>query len=833
MADNLNNQHLHEQSQCGCCGSRLCSSQVSRRGFLVGMGAAAGGLTLSALSAKAATSGDPVRFDTTRKSLRVQPVDWVNPQIDTHDSRWFYFSSASRPFGMVNLSPDTNVQSSWHSGYVYDSPTVRCFSHIHAWQLSGIPVMPTVGEFKGHLGMDVYKSAFSHDDEIVKPGYHKVVLKDYAITAELTSTTRVGFHKYTFPQSDQSYILFDTGAYLAHGPIRSSMVMRVSDTEVAGYSVTTALRTGPKGNERHRLLRPKDATVYFVAVFNKPFKKFGCWKDKNLIEEKVNSMSGKNVGGYVQFATSANEVIKMKVGISYTSIEQARLNLKTELPHWNFDKVKNASIDEWNDWLGRIEVEGGSDRQKVKFYTDLWHALLGRRTMSDVDGRYCDNTGSQSVTRQVQLDDKGKPLYPHLNFDALWGTHWSCNVLWSLSYPKITDALCNTMLNMYRDGGLIPRGPSGGNYSFVMIGDPATSFFACAYNKGIRNYDAEKAYEGLRKNAFVGGIRDHAGYEHSKIAFGGGMDYYIKNGYVPADIDVRAGHQDGAAMTLEYAYQDWCLAQFAKALGKEEDYKQFMSRAKNYQKLWDPSLNLMRPRTKDGNWLEGTNLLNSDDFCEGNSAQYTNFVPHDIEGLNQLFGSRENYSDFLNGLFSKSEEKRFLRSFVSYSNQPSTGMAHVFNYTGAPWLTQKWVRLVKEKTFGDITPYGGYNGDEDQGQMGAIGVLMAIGLFEMRGGAGIEPIYEITSPVFDKVTIHLDPDYYSGKPFVVQTRNNSKDNMYIQSAKLNGKEWNKCWFYHKDLAQGGTLELEMGPKPNKSWGSAVKEAPPSMTKPGG
>jgi len=318
-----------------------------------------------------------------------RPVDWVDPLIDTHNSRWFFFSSASRPFGMVNLSPDTKtygLRSSWRNGYNYNTTKVRCFSHVHAWQLAGIPVMPTTGEFKGHLGMDVYQSSFSHDDEIVKPGYHRIVLKDYNIQAELTSTTRVGFHKYTFPKNDKSYILFDTGAYLAHGPITSSEVRKVSDTEVVGYSVTTALRTGPDGTAKNALLRPKEVTVYFAAVFSKPFKEFGAWKDKQLIDGKTTSVSGKDAGGYVRFATSGDEVILMKVGISYTSIEQARLNLQTELSHWDFEKVKKESINEWNDWLGRIEVQGGSDKQKVKFYTDLWHALLGRRTLSDVDG---------------------------------------------------------------------------------------------------------------------------------------------------------------------------------------------------------------------------------------------------------------------------------------------------------------------------------------------------------------------------------------------------------------------------------------------------------------
>jgi putative alpha-1,2-mannosidase len=784
-----------------------------------------------------------------------RPVDWVDPLIDTHDSRWFYFSSASRPFGMVNLSPDTKtygLRSSWRNGYNYNTTKVRCFSHVHAWQLAGIPVMPTTGDFKGHLGMDIYQSSFSHDDEIVKPGYHSLVLEDYSIRAELTSTTRVGFHKYTFPKSDKSHIIFDVGAYLAHGPVKSSEVRKISDTEVVGYSITTAHRNGPDEDAKNNLLRPKDVPVYFVAVFNKPFKKFGGWKDKKLLSDNIASVSGKNAGGYVQFATSDNEVILLKVGISYTSIEQARLNLQTELPHWDFEKVKNESLNEWNDWLGRIEVQGGSDLQKVKFYTDLWHALLGRRTLSDVDGKYCDLTGAKPVVRQVELDKDGKPLYPHLNFDALWGTQWSLNILWSMAYPNVMDWFCNSMLDMYRNGGLIPRGPSGGNYTYVMIGDPATSFFASAYNKGIRNYDVELAYEGLRKNAFPGGIRDYAGYEHdgpasgernlSNIsnttlsyehnipASGGGIGHYVAHGYVPEDLNVRSNHEDGASMTLEYAYQDWCLAQYAKALGKGDDYKLFMKRALNYKSLWNPTLKLTHPRSKDGKWMEGYGLFTGDDFCEGTSLQYSYFVPHDITGLYQLMGSREKFTENLNQLFENSEYRNFVdHNFINYSNQPSTGLAHMFNHSGAPWLSQKWVRMVKDKTFGGTTPFSGYPGDEDQGQMGALGALMSMGLFELRGGAATEPVYEITSPIFDKVTIHLDSDYYPGKKFVIETRNNSSENMYIQSAKLNGKSLNKCWFTHEEFMQGGKLELDLGAEPNKNWGSAIEDAPPSMT----
>ncbi len=753
-------------------------------------------------------------------------VDLVNPFVDSHRSRWFFFSSACRPFGMVSLSPDTDTEHSWGSGYLYDSKQIRCFSHVHNWQMSGVAVMPTVGEFKGHLGMNAYQSAFTHDGEIAKPGYHKVKLTDYDITAELTSTMRVGFHCYTFPKSDASYILFDTGAFLAHGSTAYSEVWKVSDKEIAGWEMME--RTGR---------RPKDTPVYFYAQLSKPMDKVVSWRE-GRIESNSNPerISGKNAGMAVRFKTEKDEKVMLKVAISYVSVEQARKNMLAELSGWDFEQVKQFSFSEWNDWLGKIEVEGGSREQQIKLYTDLWHALLGRHVVSDADGHYMDMTADFPRIRQIPLGDEGKPLYNHHNFDAWWGSHWSLDILWSMAYPEVMDDFCNTMIDMYRNGGLIPRGPSGGNYTYVMIGDPAASFFASAYNKGIRNYNAELAYEGLRKNAFVGGIRDHAGYEHGKTAHSGGMKYYEERGYVPdGRKDVEGMHTTGASMTLEYAYQDWCLAQMAKTMGKLQDYEFFMKRSKNYRNLWNPESGYMQPRGEDGNWLpcfDPLELTEKGGFCESNSAIYSHYVPHDMAGLIELYGGAGQYIKRLNANFEKSEPYGFFRSnktkegnWTDYGNQPGTGMAHLFSYAGAPWLTQKWVRKVKA-AYSDVTPYGGYRDDEDQGQMGALGVLMAIGLFEVDGGCAEKPFYEITSPLFDKVTIHLDNRYYSGKTFQIITKGNSTDNMYIQNASLNGKKWNKCWFYHEDFIKGGTLELKLGAKPNKKWG--VEELPPSF-----
>ena len=751
------------------------------------------------------------------------PVDYVNPLIDTHKSRWFFFSSACRPFGLVNLSPDTSMGDDWLRGYLYGDTNILCFSHVHCWQLYGVPVMPVTGELQSQNGLAAAASPFSHADEVVHPGYHKVYLERYGITAEITSTPRVGFHRYTFPANAESRIVFDTGATLMAG-MDDSALRQTGPAEVAGYSVMAKTAR-----------RPKPFTVYFVAQFSKPIAVFGGWEDGKLLAAPVKQVGGRKAGGYVQFATQAGERILVKVALSYVSEENARKNLVAELPGWDFDGTVRDSYADWNRWLGRIEVEGGTEAQHVKFYTDLWHVLLGRRMVSDVDGSYCDMTGPHPVTRQVPLDATGRPRFPHYNFDALWGSQWSLNILWSLAYPEVMDGFCNTMVDMYRDGGLIPRGPSGGNYTYVMIGDPATPFFAAAYNQGIRHYDVEKAYEGLRKNALPGGIRDHAGYEFATPAQGGGMQSYVGRGYVPENIEGRGMHKDGASMTLEYAYEDWCLAQFAQALGKTDDASWLLARSFNYTNLWDASLQLMHPRNPDGSWIEPfaatgrPGEFTAKGFTEASAAIYTHFVPQDMAGLIRLFGGGEKYCAALNRQFEMAAPTRFVSphgqhagAWVDYDNEPSTAMAHLFNFAGQPWLAQKWVREVQLVAYGDTTPNGGYCGDEDQGQLGAVSALMAMGLFDVQGGAAVEPTYQVTSPVFDRVTLHLNRDYFPGQDFIITTHNNSAANVYIQSAKLNGQPLNRFWFPHRDLVAGGTLDLELGPQPSR-W--AADSAP--------
>jgi len=761
-------------------------------------------------------------------------VDLVNPFVDTHKSRWFFFASAGRPFGMVKLSPDTQMYGTWNSGYLYDEKFIRAFSHIHDWQIAGVPVMPATGAMHGHEGFEATKSAFSHDKEVAKPGYHKVVLEDYGITVELTSTKRVGFHRYHFPATGRAHIYFDVGAQIAHGPISDSSLRRVSDRELAGSAVMAPTNR-----------RKKPLTVYFVVQLDKPFERFGGWRPvagqegkekplREVIAGTVTGVKGAEAGGYVSFRFAKPETLLMKVAISYVSEEQARLNMAAELTHWDFDRVMNESFAEWNDYLGRIDVQGGTREQQVKLYTDLWHSLLGRGAFSDANGKYIDNTGPAPRTRQVPLDTSGKPVRDTYNSDAFWGSHWTLNVLWPLAWPKAMNDQAASLIDYYANGGMIARGPSGGNYTFVMIGDQAVPLIAAAYFKGIRDFDLKAAYDGSRKNAFPGGIRDHAGYEAGSNAEGGGMKYYVERGYVPVGAFGSGGHREGAAQTMEYAYQDSALANLARAMGRAEDAKVFAARSENWRKLFDPASGYIRPRNMNGSWYEPFTPtcegFNCRGFVESNSAIYTYFVPHNLRGLIDALGGNEKFVAKLQKQFEMAAPARFItphgkhgENWVDYENQPACHMAHLFSHAGAPYLTQYWVRRVKREVFGDITPHGGYNGDEDQGQMGALGVLMAIGLFDSTGGIGPNPRYEITSPIFDRVEIRLDPRNAKGKRFVIRTVNNSPSNDYIQAARLNGKPLaERFWITHAEFAAGGELELTLGPKSNKLWGVPAK-----------
>ncbi|WP_299666656.1 GH92 family glycosyl hydrolase [uncultured Polaribacter sp.] len=735
-----------------------------------------------------------------KKEQAINVVDKVYPLLDTENSRWFFFSSASRPFGMVNLSPDTQIGGAWGSGYRYKTDTIKGFSHIHAWQMSGVSVMPvTISESNKKTVYKDFYSKFSHDTEKVAPGYHYVELDRYQIKSELTSTKRTGFHQYTFPKNKQASILFNLNTML--GPCENSdgMLEKNSNNALSGKVVMKPTRR-----------RPKPLTVYFKVKVNNAIKSV----------EKDNL-----TGNYLVNLETPKEKVLMKVGISYTSVENAHNNIQEELPHWDFDDIVKQSKTEWNGLLSRIYVEGGTETDQRRFYTDLWHALQGRRIISDANGAYPDHTGDQFRIGKLPLDENGKPKFNHYNSDSFWGAQWTLNTLWGLVYPEIMEEFVHSLMQYYKDGGLIPRGPSGGNYTYVMTGASSTPFMVSAIQKGIIKDNLEGIYQALKKNHMPGGIMDKAGYEHT-TNFGGGLKYYITNGFVPYPIpEGKFGlHQDGVSLTMEYAYQDWTLAQLAKKLGYKEDYNYFLNRSKNYQHVFDASVGWMRPKNVNSQWYSDFDPYQVEHgFIESNGAQSTWFVPQDIKGLAALIGGNEKAVEKLNTQFEEAMALNFTagnshaqelhpeykRIPINYGNQPSIQTAFVFNKLNRYDLTQYWSRKVVENAFSGLSPATGYNGDEDQGLMGSLSVLMKIGLFQLNGGTEENPAYQIGSPIFDKISISLHPDYYSDTSFTIKTIQNSPANIYVEKATLNNQPVENFRIFHSDITNGGELVLTM------------------------
>ena len=746
-------------------------------------------------------------LDTVVRKEHHNLVDKVFPLLDTENSRWFYFSSASRPFGMVNLSPDTEIAGAWGSGYQYKIDTIKGFSHIHAWQISGLSVMPVVlsKENKKNIYKDFY-SKFSHEKELIKPGYHYLELDRYNIKASLTSTTRVGLHKYEFPKNESGAILFNLNTPL--GPCKNidGKLQKISDHELSGTFIATPTRR-----------RPKLLTIYF----------------KIHLDTKVESVElDEETGNYLIKLEKTDKPVLMKAGISYTSIENASTNIEEELPKWDFDKTVNESKTAWERLLGRVIVEGGTEKGQRRFYTDLWHALQGRRIISDVNGAYPDNTGEIFRVGQLPMDDSGKPKFNHYNSDSFWGAQWTINTLWGLVYPEIKKEFVQSLLQYQKDGGLVPRGPSGGNYTNVMTGASSTPFIVSAIQEGLITEDLESIYQVLKKNHMPGGIMAKAGYEH-KTFIGGGLEHYIENGYVPYPIpEGNFGiHQDGASQTLEYAYQDWTLAQLAKKIGHTDDYNYFLERSKNYKNIFDETQGWIRPKNIDGDWYEDFDPYEVEHgFIESNGAQSTWFVQHDLKGLATLMGGDDKAVQKLNNQFETAQKLNFtagnshaLESHPEYSripinfgNQPSIQTSHIFNHIGRPDLAQYWTRNVVEKTFSGLSPSTGFNGDEDQGLMGSLAVLMKIGLFQMNGGTEDNPEYQVTSPVFDKISIKLNKDYYPGEMFEIQTVNNSPENVYVNKMQFNGKSLKVNAIKQSDIIKGGVLLLNMEPNSVKN-----------------
>ncbi len=709
---------------------------------------------------------------------------YVDPFIGTGEHGHTY-PGTTMPFGMVQLSPDTRGPN-WDgsSGYHYSDKTIMGFSHTH---LSGtgspefcdVLLMPTVGNVQMVVGDEKnsstgYRSKFSHANEEASAGYYKVLLDDYNITAELTVTERTGFHKYTFPKSENSNIIID----LKHREkIIESNIQIVNDSVITGLTRSTGWAA--------------DQHIYFYAKFSKPFRKYGIAVNDKLVN-KITEAEGKNIKAYVTFNTNKDEQILVKVGISAVSVEGARKNLETENSGWNFSEIKSRAKEVWNKHLSKIEVEGGSEKQRTIFYTSMYHSALAPNLFMDVDGSF------RGVDKKVH---KAKDFTNYTVY-SLWDVFRTQLPLYTILSPSKMNDWIKTAIEMYRISGRLPRWEIQGHLSGNMIGNHSLPLILDAYTKGICDYDIELAYEGMKKQ-----MED--------------IPYYNNLGFIPADIERTGG---SVALVMEYAYNDWCLAEMAKILGKDEDYLLYQQRAQFYKNMFDSSTRFMRPKNRDYSWVKPFDPAEpSGHYVEGNAFQYSAFVPQDVNGLINLMGGDKKFVAWLDTLFTHQSE--FDRNVVdaggligqyAHGNEPSHQIAYMYNYAGAAPKTQKFVREILNTLYDD-TPEG-LSGNEDCGQISGWYIMSAMGFYPVLPG---DPMYVIGTPIFDKVTINLE----NGKKFVIQANNVSERNIYIQSAKLNGKAYTKSWFSHQAIVDGGKLVFQMADKPNFDWGTSITDRP--------
>ncbi len=743
----------------------------------------------------------------------------VEPRLGTNIGRWISFSSACRPFGMVNLSPDNLTEGDWGGGYRYSEKSIRGFSHIHSWQISGILMMPVTGDVDLSAGPDGWLSPFSHDTEHCKPGDHRLTLDRYNINVELTATLRTGLHRYTFPEGADASIILDLASTL--GPCK-----------MGGAALT---QTGPRTLEgwvinEPTVRKPKRLTIYFAIELDQ--------------DVAIAPFDSSNIRTRLKLSSP---VVTIKVAISYTSIAAAWDNLKRETDGKSFDQIRAEAHDEWNQWLSRIEVEGGTDEQRARFYTSLYFSLCGRRTMNDAAGTYIDNTNAEPTIRQIPLDDAGEPQYRHHNSDAFWGAQWTITPLWAIAYPHLVHDFCHCFFDMHENGGLIPRGPAGGNYTFVMTSAQTTPLFATGIHTGIyKPDDLHAVYRALRKNHFPGGLMSKCGYEHH-TAKGGGIEDYIALGYIPEDLPNAGYHHNGGGQTIEHSFNDNALAQIARTLNNAEDADLFTVRSKNWRNLFDKSLGFVRPRNRDGSWFEPYAPENRKGWTEANAWTNTFFCTHDLDGMIECFGSREAMLDRLEAGFKICRDKGYFVEHekhaeipYDFGNEPALACCHVFQAAGDHRRTQFWLGQIFDNLKSGNAPTDNFAGDEDEGLMGAWNVLAAIGLFSIDGAASNPVKYMVTAPLFNKVTIHLDPKYFPGGTFRIVTRNNAPGELrYIHTASLNNAPLKSLDIAHADIKHGGVLYLDLTdnpahahrlhapatraqPAPYKVWGEGIE-----------
>jgi len=752
-------------------------------------------------------------------------VDYVDPNIGTAHCRWFFYTPAAIPFGMAKLAPSTDAHlgnpGGWQAvGYDFRHTSIEGFANFHEFQVGGVVFAPTVGELQTVPGElenpdGGYRSRFDKKDEVAAPGYYSVLLKDYGVKAELTAMKRVGFHRYTYPKTELANLIFDIGNKQGEsGEVKDAEVQYFEDDRVEGYVITSPVYVNiyQKG---------ADVRMYFSAVLNKKPVQVGTFV-KDVVNPGKHQEKGPGAGLYMTFSTEEQEAVEVKVGLSYTSIENARFNRETEAADVTFDQAKKNATDVWNESLSRIYVEGGKETDKVKFYTGLFHALLGRGLASDANGYYPKNNGTVG---RIALDEEGNPVHQHYNTDAIWGGFWNLTQLWSLAYPEYYSDWIKSQLLVYQDAGWLGDGIACSKY-VSGVGTNFTSLaIAAAYNCGIRDFDVQQGYEAALKNEVEW---------RGRLEGAGKMDVrqFVERGYSPYEkrfdmVTREEGSGFGASHTMEYSFSSFAVSQFAKHLGKEDDYKLLSNLSNGWKNLYDPETRLIRPKDTKGNFLEDFNPLAPwKGFQEGNAVQYTFYVPHQIDELVDLVG-QETFNNRLDSIFLLSQKNIFgggkevdafagLKTVYNHGNQPNLHISWLFNFSGKPYLSQKWVRAILDEFYGLEGIHGyGYGQDEDQGQLGAWYVMSALGLFDVKGLTEIDPKFQIGAPLFDKVTVRLNKDYYPGEKFVIEAKKQAVGDCYLQDISLNNRPQDTVQLPFSEVVKGGKLVLGLGASPNE------------------
>lgn len=713
----------------------------------------------------------------------------VNPFIGT-DKHGHVYPGATVPFGMVQLSPDNGTEGwDWTSGYHYSDSLIKGFSHTHfsgtgVGDLCDVLIMPTILSDPASK----YSSRFDHSDEAAEPGYYRVKLKSTNILAELTTTARAGFHRYTFPNSKYSKIIIDLGHRLNWDSPTESNINIVTPTLITGFRFSK----GWAPNQR----------IFFAVRISKKPKNIRLGNDSSLSTKKK-AVLEKGTKAVLEFSTKKDEQILVKVGLSAVSIEGAVKNLDSEIPHWNFDSTRIAAHNNWEKELSKVEVVTSDRDRKTVFYTSLYRTMLAPIIYNDVDGQYRGGNDSILV---------GKNFTNYTIF-SLWDTYRASHPLFTILQPERVNDFINSMLVFKREYGYLPVWNFHANETMCMIGYHSIPVIVDAYVKGFRGFDAEEAFSAMK---------------HSAMSDRLGLQWYRQYDYIPSDLEVES-----VSKTLEYCYDDWCIAQMAKALGKESDEKEFLRRSTFFKNLFDPSSLFMRGKLSSGEWRSPFDPLSvnhrMDDYTEGNAWQYSWYVPHDIAGLIRMMGGKERFIQRLDSLFEQktslqgentSPDITGLIGQYAHGNEPSHHIAYLYNYVGAPWKTQDRVSTIMNSMYKNSPD--GLSGNDDCGQMSAWYIFSSLGFYPVNPA---EQIYVIGAPFFERTEIKIG----NGKIFTIEAKNISSEKRYIQTVTLNGNLLERSYIHHSEIIDGGSLVFEMTDKPTQ-WGTSESNVPPSMSR---